>query len=178
MYAQALGSVVATLTTYIKPRGFWDGGVLMSVGYGPLIREVPRSIECIASFNWYPFGLILSMGSFRLNEIPFDLGPSGHISRHVPPSIVLVQFDAYKQPVEPLCNDASHAVSDAIKNVDDAAGMNFGSYASLLQKHPNKKLVRISELKSDEIVEGAAVTIPISAVEEVSARFENTLYDY
>nr|GEX73429.1 hypothetical protein [Tanacetum cinerariifolium] len=60
----------------------------------------------------------------------------------------------------------------------NAAGMNSGSYASLLQKHPNKKLVRISELRSDEIMEGAAVAIPLSAVEEVSARFENTLYGY
>nr|GEV07572.1 hypothetical protein [Tanacetum cinerariifolium] len=64
------------------------------------------------------------------------------------------------------------------RNVDDAAGMNYGSYASLLQKHPNKKLVRVSELRSDEIVEGAAVAIPLSTVEEVSPRFENTLYGY
>nr|GFA22526.1 hypothetical protein [Tanacetum cinerariifolium] len=67
-----------------------------------------------------------------------------------------VQFDGSKQHVEPLCNDASHAVSDAIKN----------------------KLVCISELRSDKIMEGAALAIPLSAVEEVSARFENTLYGY
>nr|GEW90896.1 RNA-directed DNA polymerase, eukaryota, reverse transcriptase zinc-binding domain protein [Tanacetum cinerariifolium] len=60
----------------------------------------------------------------------------------------------------------------------NAVGMNSGSYASLLQKQPNKKLVRNSELRSDKIMEGAAIAIPLSVVEEVSARFENTLYGY
>ncbi|GKE19065.1 zinc knuckle CX2CX4HX4C containing protein, partial [Tanacetum coccineum] len=35
-----------------------------------------------------------------------------------------------------------------------------------------------SELRNPEVVEGAAVAIPIEAVEEVSSRFANTLYGY
>ncbi|GKF87456.1 zinc knuckle CX2CX4HX4C containing protein, partial [Tanacetum coccineum] len=35
-----------------------------------------------------------------------------------------------------------------------------------------------AELRNEEHVEGAAVTIPLSAIEEVSSRFENTLYGY
>ncbi|GJW40181.1 hypothetical protein Tco_0066026 [Tanacetum coccineum] len=53
-----------------------------------------------------------------------------------------------------------------------------GSFASLLQKQSSKNVVHISELRNDEVVEGAAVAILLSAVEEVSARFENTLYGY
>ncbi|GJR94661.1 zinc knuckle CX2CX4HX4C containing protein, partial [Tanacetum coccineum] len=47
-----------------------------------------------------------------------------------------------------------------------------GSFASLLQKQSSKNVVHISELRNDEVVEGAAVAIPLSAVEEVSARFD------
>ncbi|GJR05058.1 putative reverse transcriptase domain-containing protein [Tanacetum coccineum] len=41
-----------------------------------------------------------------------------------------------------------------------------------------KKVVKITELRNDERVEGAAVAIPFDVVEEVSARFTNTLYGY
>ncbi|GJU42757.1 hypothetical protein Tco_1195714 [Tanacetum coccineum] len=41
-----------------------------------------------------------------------------------------------------------------------------------------KKVVKNTELRNDERVDGAAVAIPFDAVEEVSARFTNTLYGY
>ncbi|GKE96045.1 hypothetical protein Tco_1580900, partial [Tanacetum coccineum] len=90
-----------------------------------------------------------------------------------------VQFDASKQNVDPMIKEPCQAVNEEVKNVNEAADhANTGFYASLLHKQPSKKVVRISELRSDEVVEGAVVAIPLSAIEEVSARFENTLYGY
>ncbi|GJS16179.1 zinc knuckle CX2CX4HX4C containing protein [Tanacetum coccineum] len=48
------------------------------------------------------------------------------------------------------------------------------SFASVIKSNQNK-VVQITELRNEEHVEGAAVTIPI---EEVSSRFANTLYGY
>ncbi|GJS40889.1 hypothetical protein Tco_0565932 [Tanacetum coccineum] len=39
-------------------------------------------------------------------------------------------------------------------------------------------VVRIVELRNEEVAEGAVVALPFEAVEEVSARFTNTLYGY
>ncbi|GJV91873.1 hypothetical protein Tco_1539686 [Tanacetum coccineum] len=44
--------------------------------------------------------------------------------------------------------------------------------------NPNKKIVKLQELRNPERVDGAAVAIPMEAVEEVSSRFSNTLYGY
>ncbi|GJU39274.1 hypothetical protein Tco_1192231 [Tanacetum coccineum] len=52
------------------------------------------------------------------------------------------------------------------------------TFAAVLHNKAPKKVVKISELKNEEIVDGAAVAIPLDAVEEVSSRFENTLYGY
>ncbi|GJX13048.1 hypothetical protein Tco_0204806, partial [Tanacetum coccineum] len=52
------------------------------------------------------------------------------------------------------------------------------SFAYVLQSKSIKKVVKITELRNDERVEGAAVAIPFDVVEEVSARFTNTLYGY
>ncbi|GJS81519.1 hypothetical protein Tco_0748060 [Tanacetum coccineum] len=54
------------------------------------------------------------------------------------------------------------------------------SFANILNRNsnPNKKIVKLQELRNPERVEGAAVAIPMEAVEEVSSRFSNTLYGY
>ncbi|GJR24572.1 hypothetical protein Tco_0973099 [Tanacetum coccineum] len=52
------------------------------------------------------------------------------------------------------------------------------SFANVLNQNPNKKTVKIQELRNSEVVEGASVAIPMDAVEAVSARFANTLYGY
>ncbi|GJS02428.1 zinc knuckle CX2CX4HX4C containing protein [Tanacetum coccineum] len=52
------------------------------------------------------------------------------------------------------------------------------SFDKVLQGNPIKKVVKIQELRNFEVVDGAAVAIPIEAVEEVSSRFANTLYGY
>ncbi|GJY62451.1 zinc knuckle CX2CX4HX4C containing protein [Tanacetum coccineum] len=52
------------------------------------------------------------------------------------------------------------------------------SFASLLKKPMPSKAVRLSMIKNDESVTGANVAIPLPAMEEVSKRFENTLYGY
>nr|GEX21161.1 hypothetical protein [Tanacetum cinerariifolium] len=55
---------------------------------------------------------------------------------------------------------------------------NCGSFASVVQHNALRKVVKVLELHNKEIVHGAAVAIPLEAVKEVSARFENTLYGY
>ncbi|GKB69867.1 hypothetical protein Tco_0931279 [Tanacetum coccineum] len=52
------------------------------------------------------------------------------------------------------------------------------SFASVLLKSQSKQTVKISEMHNMEAVEGARVTIPMAAVEEVSLRFKNTLYGF
>ncbi|GKE66332.1 zinc knuckle CX2CX4HX4C containing protein [Tanacetum coccineum] len=51
------------------------------------------------------------------------------------------------------------------------------SFASVIKSNQNN-VVQITELRNEEHLEGAAVTIPLSAIEEVSSRFANTLYGY
>ncbi|GJU20842.1 zinc knuckle CX2CX4HX4C containing protein [Tanacetum coccineum] len=52
------------------------------------------------------------------------------------------------------------------------------SFASVLLNSQPKQTVKISEMRNMESVDGARVTIPMSAVEEVSSRFKNTLYGF
>ncbi|GKA87515.1 zinc knuckle CX2CX4HX4C containing protein [Tanacetum coccineum] len=52
------------------------------------------------------------------------------------------------------------------------------SFASVLSNSQGKKSVKISEMHNMEAVEGAKVVIPMEAVEEVSSRFQNTLYGF
>ncbi|GKC34256.1 zinc knuckle CX2CX4HX4C containing protein [Tanacetum coccineum] len=53
-----------------------------------------------------------------------------------------------------------------------------GSFASVVQHNVVKKVVQVKELRNNVNVDGAAVAIPLDAVEEVSSRFVNTLYGY
>ncbi|GKF34857.1 zinc knuckle CX2CX4HX4C containing protein [Tanacetum coccineum] len=48
----------------------------------------------------------------------------------------------------------------------------------ILQNKTAKKVVKVSELRNNEKVQGAAVAIPLEVVKEVSACFDNTLYGY
>ena len=52
------------------------------------------------------------------------------------------------------------------------------SYASMFKTNNAFKSVNICELRNEERVEGAHVTIPLKEIEDVSARFANTLYGY
>ncbi|GKD79561.1 zinc knuckle CX2CX4HX4C containing protein [Tanacetum coccineum] len=52
------------------------------------------------------------------------------------------------------------------------------SFAAMLKKTNDPKPVQLSYMESSEVVEGANVAIPLAAVEEVSKRFDNTLYGY
>ncbi|GJX75386.1 hypothetical protein Tco_0313981 [Tanacetum coccineum] len=49
------------------------------------------------------------------------------------------------------------------------------SFAFVVHDKPLKKIVKIKELRSEERVDGAAVVIPLEAVQEVNERFTNTL---
>ncbi|GJW11946.1 hypothetical protein Tco_1577773 [Tanacetum coccineum] len=52
------------------------------------------------------------------------------------------------------------------------------SFSTILQGNQQKKVVKIKELHNEEVVEGAAVAIPIDVVEEVSNKFTNTLFGH
>ncbi|GJS72427.1 hypothetical protein Tco_0705268 [Tanacetum coccineum] len=67
-------------------------------------------------------------------------------------------------------------------NVDKHDHADFGdnlsgnnpSFASIFKERTESKVVRLTEMKNSEFVEGANVAIPLDAVEEVSDRFKNT----
>ncbi|GKA63536.1 probable methyltransferase PMT28 isoform X1 [Tanacetum coccineum] len=74
--------------------------------------------------------------------------------------------------------DTSIDASDSNSVAKQEAGPQVTtSFASVLKPNQNK-VVQIMELRNDEQVEGAAVTLPLYSIEEVSSRFENTLYGY
>ncbi|GJX40156.1 zinc knuckle CX2CX4HX4C containing protein, partial [Tanacetum coccineum] len=52
------------------------------------------------------------------------------------------------------------------------------SFAAMLRNKTTKKIMKVTELRNDERVEGAAVAIPLEAVKEISSCFDNTLYGY
>nr|GEU33433.1 hypothetical protein [Tanacetum cinerariifolium] len=52
------------------------------------------------------------------------------------------------------------------------------SFASVVQAKNTKKVVKIKELRNDDVVEGVAVAIPYEAVADVKSRFSNTLYGF
>ncbi|GKB86355.1 zinc knuckle CX2CX4HX4C containing protein, partial [Tanacetum coccineum] len=94
-----------------------------------------------------------------------------------------VQFDAGGKKmncfVDPLVSDARPVENTSSLDMGgDQTSTVKNTFASMLLKQKQKKHVQIAEVRNDINVEGAAVAIPIEAVEEVSARFENTLYGY
>ncbi|GJX80944.1 hypothetical protein Tco_0329093 [Tanacetum coccineum] len=52
------------------------------------------------------------------------------------------------------------------------------SFAAMLRNKTTKKIMKATELRNDECVEGVVVAIPLEAVKEVSSCFDNTLYGY
>ncbi|GJV63640.1 zinc knuckle CX2CX4HX4C containing protein [Tanacetum coccineum] len=61
---------------------------------------------------------------------------------------------------------------------DSGPVSNVPSFAKIVQDKPVKKVVKITEMRNSEVVDGASVAIPLEAMEEVSSRFANTLYGY
>nr|GFA25643.1 putative reverse transcriptase domain-containing protein [Tanacetum cinerariifolium] len=66
---------------------------------------------------------------------------------------------------------------DVAITVNTTSDKVLNSFASVL-KHKVNRVAEIMELRNDECIEGAAVTIPLAAIEEVTSRFANTLYGY
>nr|GEV82433.1 hypothetical protein [Tanacetum cinerariifolium] len=66
---------------------------------------------------------------------------------------------------------------DTTAKVQPASNKVHNSFASAL-KHKVDRVAEIVELRNEECVEGAAVTLSLAAIKEVSLRFENTLYRY
>nr|GEU56224.1 RNA-directed DNA polymerase, eukaryota, reverse transcriptase zinc-binding domain protein [Tanacetum cinerariifolium] len=80
--------------------------------------------------------------------------------------------------VEPVRVSDPPPVAHANVKSTSPLSANGNSFASVLQHKNVKNLVKVSELRNSEKVQGAAVAIPLEAVKEVSARFDNTLYGY
>lgn len=90
-----------------------------------------------------------------------------------------------------VTNDTSAYVNEKLTNVFEKpasdnklcdkgidSGVANKSFASVMGAQPVRQVVTLSELRNDEVVEGAAVTLPLAAVDEVNARFANTLFGY
>nr|GEX43737.1 hypothetical protein [Tanacetum cinerariifolium] len=73
--------------------------------------------------------------------------------------------------------NATDFEKDVAITVNTASDKVLNSFAYVL-KHKVNRVAKIMELRNDECVEGTAVTIPLAAIEEVTSRFENTLYGY
>nr|GEV16350.1 hypothetical protein [Tanacetum cinerariifolium] len=77
---------------------------------------------------------------------------------------------------EPNAKDTivDHDVDAKVKAASEKVNISF----ALALKHKVNRVAHIAELRNDERVEGADVTLFLAAIEEVSSRFANTLYGY
>ncbi|GJW16316.1 zinc knuckle CX2CX4HX4C containing protein [Tanacetum coccineum] len=103
-----------------------------------------------------------------------DQAHSIHASNHLDAAT----FDSI-QGVDSFSRNVDGRVAETFD--DDATKQDTGvkpvSYASMLQAQP-KTIVKIKELHSEEVVEGATVAILYPAIEEVRCKFGNILYVY
>nr|GEZ12720.1 hypothetical protein [Tanacetum cinerariifolium] len=84
------------------------------------------------------------------------------------------RYTTYQEPLK----DAGSSKSN-ISNVKDKVDtIRKPSFASVVHEKPQKTIIKIKEMRNEVSVNGAAVTIPMDAVESVNARFVNTLYGY
>ncbi|GJU48746.1 putative retrotransposon gag domain, aspartic peptidase domain protein [Tanacetum coccineum] len=77
--------------------------------------------------------------------------------------------------------DGKLVKKDCVDNIHESAGnegMKPAYFVSMFKDNTSKKTVYLSELKNDECVSGADVSILLASVDEVSDRFANTLCGY
>ena len=81
---------------------------------------------------------------------------------------------------QPNVNGGYGSGKDVGKSSNEVCSQNKPklSYASMFKTKNAFKSVNICELRNEERVEGAHVAIPMKEIEDVSARFANTLYGY
>nr|GEX79056.1 hypothetical protein [Tanacetum cinerariifolium] len=84
---------------------------------------------------------------------------------------------SFVQPLNDTIKNKA-AVEGKGKGIESDQPKTSNSYVSTLKNKQVNKVVKVTELRNDELVDGAAVAIPFEAVEEVSSRFTNTLYGY
>ncbi|GJX99432.1 zinc knuckle CX2CX4HX4C containing protein [Tanacetum coccineum] len=106
------------------------------------------------------------------SDVPVMNGPTG--------------WDDPKVNVHGVKEVSSHQQGDEASNIgrgsrekfNDTSQVSKSSFAAVLQSAQAKRAVKIKEMHNSEVVAGARVVIPMEAVEEVRARFANTLYGY
>ncbi|GJS40479.1 hypothetical protein Tco_0565522 [Tanacetum coccineum] len=77
-------------------------------------------------------------------------------------------------------NEGVDNVSKANNDSDSVPGSSSpkSSFASMFKNTTSSKAVKLTKMKSNKEVQGANTAIPLAAVEEISTRFQNTLYGY
>ncbi|GJT75664.1 zinc knuckle CX2CX4HX4C containing protein [Tanacetum coccineum] len=95
---------------------------------------------------------------------------------HIEGKILPRRYTTYQ---EPLKDAGSSKVSNPSVN-EKVAGHSLDkpSFSSIVHEKPQKRTVKIKEMRNEVSVDGAAVALSIEAVETVNARFTNTLYGY
>nr|GEY67885.1 hypothetical protein [Tanacetum cinerariifolium]GEY67892.1 hypothetical protein [Tanacetum cinerariifolium]GEY74527.1 hypothetical protein [Tanacetum cinerariifolium] len=84
------------------------------------------------------------------------------------------RYTTYQEPLKDGGLSIS-TISNAKEKVDT---LRKSSFASVVHEKPQKTTIKIKEMRNKVSVNGAAVTIPMEAIESVNARFVNTLYGY
>nr|GEX76525.1 hypothetical protein [Tanacetum cinerariifolium] len=134
-----------------------------------------RWIELLSDYEW----MDVSMDSTNKDYISLVLESvkanslASKIS-NIDGKILPRRYTTYQEPLK----DAGSSKSN-ISNVKDKVDtICKPSFASVVHEKPQKTIIKIKEMRNEVSVNGAAVTIPIEAVESVNARFVNTLYGY
>nr|GEW60009.1 hypothetical protein [Tanacetum cinerariifolium] len=84
------------------------------------------------------------------------------------------RYTTYQEPLK----DAGLSKSTIANAKEKGETLCKPSFASVIHEKPQKMIIKIKEIRNEVSVNGAAVTIPMEAVESVNSRFVNTLYGY
>nr|GEY24308.1 zinc knuckle CX2CX4HX4C [Tanacetum cinerariifolium] len=106
---------------------------------------------------------------------------SGSSATHIQTDEKLVTSSHDEQQHYATCDNATndqglHGATDGI--MKDNVNGTKQSFAAIFKAPTADKVVRLTEMKNNEAVQGANVAIPLRAVEEIRNMFQNTLYGY
>nr|GEX67474.1 hypothetical protein [Tanacetum cinerariifolium] len=144
------------------------------------IRDVGLLILCMVWMTYFGLGLNLGTSDVDLSGLQTLVkklvwikanslaSKIGNINGKILPR----RYTTYQEPLKDDGSSKSN-ISNVKDKVDTIRKIYF---ASVVHEKPQKMIIKIKEMRNKVSVNGAAVTIPIEAVESVNARFVNTLY--
>ncbi|GJW63827.1 hypothetical protein Tco_0115711 [Tanacetum coccineum] len=114
---------------------------------------------------------------------------NGEIEKEDPALVTKYLANNFNELIEKLSFDANTSIrptgwedpkahKGSIPTVIEVEAAVKPSFASVIHEKIPRKVIKIRELRSQEVVNGAVVTLPFEAMEEVNSRFSNTLYGY